>query len=375
MPSLKLTDSFCRGAKCSEGLKQEDYWDTLSPGLGLRVTTGGKKTWCYRYRWQGKRRRLSLLPFGNAPAIADSDGNKIPVEMTLSAARLKANDLMAMREAGVDPGTELERAKERRIAKSENTVANALERHVAILEGRGRRPGYIRDIRALFRAHVLPNVGDMIITDVRTSDVAPIFQRLRASNSAATHNKLLAVIPPVFRSAKAEDPVTDQFDPMPTGAEPEAPTLQQLSLIWAALDHPDAPIHPLTALAVRVSALTMKRSGEVCGMLVSELNFDTKVWNIPADKMKGGRPLTVPLSGFAIELITEAMEHPLRPAKEEKPVCVFPNPRDPMKSIGQNAVGRAFRSAKRAAGLNDHGATVHTLRHTAATTLGEAGVP
>ncbi|MEM6891932.1 MAG: tyrosine-type recombinase/integrase, partial [Pseudomonadota bacterium] len=47
----------------------------------------------------------------------------------------------------------------------------------------------------------------------------------------------------------------------------------------------------------------------------------------------------------------------------------------PMKSIGQNAVGRAFRSAKRAAGLNDHGATVHTLRHTAATTLGEAGVP
>lgn len=375
MPSLKLTDSFCRGAKCPEGKAQEDYWDTQSPGLGLRVMASGKRTWCYRYRWQGQRRRLTLLPFGNAAPAHDGDGNLVPIEMTLSAARLKANELLAMRESGIDPAIQFKKAKEARSTKTTNTVAHALGRHLAVLEGRGRRAGYIGDIRTLFRVHVLPVIGDMPITDVRTSDVAPIFQKLRASGASATHNKILAVMPPVFKSAKAIDPITSQFDPMPGNEEPQAPSLEELALIWSALDSPNISVHPLTALAVRVAALTMKRSGEVASMLVSELNLKTRTWNIPAAKMKGNRPLTVPLSDFAVELITEALEHPLRPASEETPVCVFPNPRDPLKHIGQNAVGRAFRSAKRAAGLADHGATIHTVRHCAATTLGETGIP
>lgn len=375
MPSLKLTDSFCRGAKVTTGSKQEDYWDTLSPGLGLRVTAGGKRVWCYRYRWQGQRKRLTLLPFGNAAAVLDSRGKQVASQMTLSAARAKANELSALRDAGVNPATEYERAKEQKSVADENTVRNALERHLKVLEGKGRRPGYLNDIRILFDVHVLPAIGDMIITDVRPSDLAPVFKGLRARGAAATYNKLLAVVPPVFKAAKAADPITGQFDPMPKPTEPEALTLDQLAVLWSALDNPAARIHPLTAIAIRLSALTMKRSGEVVAMRVSELNFTEAVWNIPANRMKGGRPETVPLSDAALDLIRTALENSLRPQTEETPVCVFPSPRDPLKPMRQTALGYAFRRAKAVSSLSDREATLHTLRHTAATTLGEIGTP
>ena len=42
MPRHKLTDAFLRGVKTpAEG--QIEYWDTLTPGFGIRVSYGGRK--------------------------------------------------------------------------------------------------------------------------------------------------------------------------------------------------------------------------------------------------------------------------------------------------------------------------------------------
>src|SRR5215475_12262226 len=42
---------------------QVDYFDRGYPGLALRVSYGGAKTWIYFYRLHGKLRRLSLGRF------------------------------------------------------------------------------------------------------------------------------------------------------------------------------------------------------------------------------------------------------------------------------------------------------------------------
>ena len=39
---------------------QVDYFDKQYPGLVLRVSCGGRKTWCYVYRFKGKQRRMKL---------------------------------------------------------------------------------------------------------------------------------------------------------------------------------------------------------------------------------------------------------------------------------------------------------------------------
>jgi hypothetical protein len=42
---------------------QTDYFDKTYPGLALRVSCGGRKSWTYSYRAHGKQRRLTLGMF------------------------------------------------------------------------------------------------------------------------------------------------------------------------------------------------------------------------------------------------------------------------------------------------------------------------
>ena len=41
---------------------QTDYFDTKPPGVGLRISAHGRKTWFVMYRVGGRLRRLTLGP-------------------------------------------------------------------------------------------------------------------------------------------------------------------------------------------------------------------------------------------------------------------------------------------------------------------------
>jgi hypothetical protein len=60
MPRRSLTDRFCANAKVAEGQMQTDYYDEGRPGLTLRVSLRGSKTWSYVFPWAGRRARMSL---------------------------------------------------------------------------------------------------------------------------------------------------------------------------------------------------------------------------------------------------------------------------------------------------------------------------
>src|SRR6516162_1781724 len=86
MPRRQLTDRFCQHAKVRQDEVQTDYFDEATPGLALRVSRSGLKSWTYFYT-QGKRKRLT---FGTYPATS------------LAAARTKADTAKAEIEAGND---------------------------------------------------------------------------------------------------------------------------------------------------------------------------------------------------------------------------------------------------------------------------------
>src|SRR4051812_47036351 len=90
MPSKILT------ARLVDGLKvpatgQLEIFDTTFPGFGIRVSKGGRKAWILLYRFQGRKRRLTL---GAYPA------------MTLAAARTAAGKAVAEVQHGDDPAGE-----------------------------------------------------------------------------------------------------------------------------------------------------------------------------------------------------------------------------------------------------------------------------
>jgi integrase len=59
----------------------------------------------------------------------------------------------------------------------------------------------------------------------------------------------------------------------------------------------------IAARALEFTLLTAARTGEVIGALWSEIDLDTKVWTIPADRMKVRKEHRVPLTGRAVEIL------------------------------------------------------------------------
>ena len=88
MPTIALTDRFCAGVKVQGG--RADYFDEMVPGLALRVTEHGHRSWCFHYRSprDGKRARATI---GTYPGTS------------LAAARGKALEARGHVEAGQDP--------------------------------------------------------------------------------------------------------------------------------------------------------------------------------------------------------------------------------------------------------------------------------
>ena len=63
------------------------------------------------------------------------------------------------------------------------------------------------------------------------------------------------------------------------------------------------------ARALEFAILTVARAGEVRLPTWDEIDLDQKIWCIPAERMKMGRPHRVPLSQPAVELLKALRAH------------------------------------------------------------------
>ena len=59
-------------------------------------------------------------------------------------------------------------------------------------------------------------------------------------------------------------------------------------------------------MALEFTILTAARSGEALGAKWSEIDFDEKLWTVPAGRMKGSREHRVPLSSRALAVLAQA---------------------------------------------------------------------
>jgi integrase len=59
----------------------------------------------------------------------------------------------------------------------------------------------------------------------------------------------------------------------------------------------------VVARALEFTILTAARTGEVLGATWNEIDFDNRLWTIPAERMKGKRDHRVPLSDRAMEIL------------------------------------------------------------------------
>ena len=278
MPKLSLTDRAVAHAKAG------DLFDTITPGLNLRVAESGVRTWYLIYSApNGKRARVKL---GRYP------------QTTLVDARTLAVDMKQHLHEGRDPreiGTSADGAM---------TVADLCELYIS------KHCPKIKtgdELRRRLRADVIPVVGTVKLADLHRRDVHrvldPILERGAPVASAKAFGDLRAMLRwAVERGYLDHDPMLGM---KVKKAKPRERFLteDEIAVLWQAW--PTA-LPANAALALKLALVTGQRIGEVTGITLDEIDLAKAVWNLPAERTKNASAHTVPLSDMAVELIAEA---------------------------------------------------------------------
>ena len=305
-------------------------------GLYLQVDPSGNRRWIQRLVIGGWRSELGL---GGFPLVS------------LKEARTQAFDNRRIARAGGDP------LAGRRRAKGVPTFAEAAARVVEQKRSGWRNPKHAHDWPASLERFVFPRFGQRPVSEVTSADVlgvlAPIWHE-----KPETARRLRQRIGAVMQWAVAMEYRADN---------PCERVIATLGRQRDVVRHMRALPHPRVAEAVatvRVSGattaaklafeflvLTAARSGEVRLARWDEIDFDTEVWTVPAERMKANREHRVPLSCAAVQILQAARG--LRNASK----LVFPSTRGKplsdmtlsklLKEQGVQAVPHGFRSSFR----------------------------
>jgi hypothetical protein len=215
-----LTDRSIRKLVASKGERRE-VLDVKQPGLALRVTDSGKKTWTVVWH-QGRQTRRHA--FGEYPTV------------TLASAREEARQLLARIGRGEDPTTA-------RIAKRVAPTVAALAADFIERHAKPHKRSWEADQRTL-DVDILPVIGRMQAGDVQRKHVRALLDDIIARGTAArpnrTHaNRVRALLHALFAFGVRRDLLTanpvDGVERQPERPREKVLTADEVRAIFTAL--------------------------------------------------------------------------------------------------------------------------------------------
>lgn len=339
----KLTDTEIRKTKAIG--KVVKLYD--SDGLFLVVRPSGSKSFYLRYSMNGKRRDALLGKYPN---------------LSLRQARLKAAEYHAMVEGGEDP--RLANKREQQSGVFNDVYLDWLAKCKNNLSEKDQRL-----IRQRLGDFVLPKIGVMAMSDIRTVHIKDVIDDVVAQGKVETAKRCLSYVSQIFRYAVLCE--LCEFDvTAPLKGYIKPPPVKNM----ACITDPDAFGELLRKMwgyqgrarvraGLRLSAYCLVRPGELRHAEWSEIDWDNRLWCIPADKMKMGRDHIVPMSDQIFDLFSELKEFTGRWR------YVFGDgSKTDDKPMSENTINKALHS------LGYKGVqTAHGFRGTASTFLHELG--
>jgi len=325
---MALTDTAIKSAKPTD--KPAKITD--GDGLYLLIHPKGGKWWRFDYRFEGKRKTLSM---GIYP------------DVSLKDARARRDEARKQIASNIDPGEHRKAHKSARadaVANSFETVAR--EWYSKMLPT--WTPDHADKIIKRFERDVFPWIGGKPIADLNAPELLTTIRRIEARGRLETAHRALQSCGQVFRYAVAtgraeRDPTGDLRGALPPTREKHMAALTDPAEVGALLRAVDAFRGTLIVQsALKLSALVFVRPGELRQAEWSEIDLDKGEWNIPASRMKGWTrkgittPHLVPLAPQAVAILRELQPLTGRGAH------VFAG-RDPKKPMSNAAVNAALR--------------------------------
>ena len=275
--------------------------------LKLIVQPSGAKSWGIRYRIGSRTRKLTL---GSFPALC------------LLEARRLARGAMEAIAAGEDPAEE---KAARRASDLPQTIDELAVQFVQLYARKNCKPrtwqetarilGLESDPDDVDKLRQTKSGGDVLkkwkgrrIDAIKRRDVIALLDEI-ASEHAVHANRVLAALRRMFNWAIERDlieasPCANVKAPSQETSRDRVLTDEELRLVLRAAEKLEAPFGPY----VRMLALNLQRRNEVAGMRWGEIDWDQKIWVLPALRTKNGNEHIVPLSSSALQILEALKE-------------------------------------------------------------------
>lgn len=262
--------------------KRAAYSDTKMPGLQLRVTSSGAKTFSlYRRVKGGEPIRVTL--------------GRFPL-MTVEAARKRAGELNADIENRANPAE---------LRREEKQVLTFAELFAGYMQGHSKpKKRTWKEDEDKFRLYLEKPLAKRRLSDIGRREVATIHASITADGHGTTANRVVALISSIY--GWADESGLWHENPAQGIRRNREKTREQF-IQSDELPRFFRAVGVEANLVIRdyflLSLLTGARRSNVLAMRYSEISFERAEWRIP--RTKNENPQTVTLSAEAVAILRE----------------------------------------------------------------------
>src|SRR5271154_4471051 len=279
MPRQNLTDRFINSRKNAPTGKRDSYPDAIVPGLALRITDRGHKSFVLVSRYPSNPVHPTRRAVGDVGAI------------TLEQARQKARAWLELIGRGIDPRIEEARQRAEAQRRQLNTfaavAAKFLERHASGLRKSA-------EAKRIIEAEFVSRWGSRPITDIMPEEAAAAIRAIVKRGAPYQAHNAFGYLRRLFNWAigthqfGVERSPVERLKPADLIGKREGRERvlndAELTAVWQAGDAMGSPYGPVCRLLI----LTGQREREGADASWSEIDLSKRLWTIPAGRMKGG---------------------------------------------------------------------------------------
>ena len=294
-------------------------------GLYLEVSPAGGKWWRFKYRFDGKEKRLSM---GVYP------------DVSLKGARERRDEARRLLADGIDPSEHRKAMRTARVDRAANSFEVVAREWFAARVATWSASHADRIIRRLER-DIFPWIGGKPISEIGPPELLSVVRKIEKRGALETAHRALSNCGQVFRYAVAtgraeRDPAGDLRGALPpVKGEHFAATTDpaRLAEILRAIDDYRGTL--TVHCALRLAPLVFVRPGELRSAEWADIDLDAGEWRYTVTKTN--TPHIVPLSRQAIAVLRQ-----LQPVTG-RGRFVFPSARSDSRPMSDNAVLAAMR--------------------------------
>jgi len=293
---IALTDRSLKALKADPAGARQTVWDAIMPGLSVRVSALGKRSFYAVKRRAGEAQPTWVL-LGVYPV------------MTLGGARTAAREALTALMAGQHPKTLAAEKRQAAEAAMREAAANTFG---AVAEAFARQ--YLPRIKsakiyeAYLRRELIPVLGARPVAEIKRREIIALLEATAARSGDATARQTLSVLRKLLNWALGRD--LPGYEANPASAIRVADVLgvkkardrllkdSELANIWPVIDAVGAPF----ATIYKLLLLTGARLREVAEARWEELDLDGATLTVPAERSKTGEALLIPLPPAAVDL-------------------------------------------------------------------------